>query len=348
MSGRVLEVLAAGPCVTVQDRGRPGLQRYGVAEGGALDRHALAAGAALLGNGDDAAALELGGQGGRFRVHAAAARFALAGAPMPAAKVEASGHREILRWGSSGLLQPGEELEIGVAAGGFAGYLHLGGGIATKPELGARAVHLRAGIGGARLEAGHRLPLGEDAGEARRFALPEPGYLARREIRIVWGPQAEVFDAETRQRFLESSYKVSGRRDRMGARLEGPSFHAEGQLTGLSDAVSLGDVQIPGDGAPVVLLADRQPTGGYPRIATVITADLAAFAQLPTGGAFRFRLVAEEEALAALRSWRAELASLPGKVRPLVREPHEIRDLLAYNLIDGVVAGDPQEDGKTR
>ncbi|GAB5470414.1 MAG: biotin-dependent carboxyltransferase family protein [Rhodospirillales bacterium] len=338
LEGR-LAVLSAGPCVTLQDRGRPGFQRYGVAEGGALDPYALAEGAALLGNSLEAAAIECFALGGRFQAVGQSLRFALTGAVMTAAKLTADGHRESLQWRSSGRLLPGETLEIGAAVEGQVGYLHIGGGIATEPQLGSRATHLRAGIGAPRLDAGQSLPLGPDQGETVGMVLPDPGYLARREIRLLWGPQAEVFAQAERDRLLEASYRVSAKRDRMGARLEGPALHAEGQLTGLSDAVSLGDVQVPGDGAPLVLLADRQPTGGYPRIATVITADLAAFAQLPSGAAFSFRLVAEEEALSALKAWRAEIAGLAGRVAPLLRDPRAIPDLLSYNLVDGVVTG---------
>ncbi len=337
MSGR-LEVLSAGPCVTVQDHGRPGLQRYGVAEGGALDPFALTEGQALLGNAADAAALELFGMGGSFRALDRPLRFALTGAVMPAVRQSTVGERESLAWRSSGVLQPGEVLEIGAAAEGLVGYLHLGGGIATEPVLGSRAVHLRAGIGGGRLQAGAVVPQGEDAGRADRLTLPQHSYLALREIRVLWGPQAESFDAHERQRFLDTSFTVSNRRDRMAARLEGAVLDASGHLTGLSDAVSLGDVQVPGDGAPLVLLADRQPTGGYPRIATVIAADLAAFAQMPSATPFRFKLVERDQALAALKAWRAELSSLPGEVRPLVRDPHSIPDLLSYNLIDGMIS----------
>ncbi len=337
MSGR-LEVVSAGPCVTVQDRGRPGLQRYGVAEGGALDPYALAEGAALLGNSNDAAALELFGLGGSFRALERPLRFALSGAVMPAVKVSQDGDRETLAWRSSGVLQPGEILEIGTAAEGLIGYLHLGGGVATEPVLGSRAVHLRAGISGGRLEVGAVLPLGEDSGRGDRLTLSQPGYLAQREIRVVWGPSAALFGEAERQRFLDTSFTVSTRRDRMAARLEGGAFKAGAQLTGLSAAVSLGDVQVPGDGAPLVLLADRQPTGGYPRIATIITADLPAFAQIPSAAPFRFKLVGREAALTALKAWRAEVKALADLVRPLVRDPRTIPDLLSYNLIDGMVS----------
>ncbi|MEQ8653825.1 MAG: biotin-dependent carboxyltransferase family protein [Kiloniellales bacterium] len=346
-----LEVLSAGPSITVQDRGRPGFQRYGVAGGGALDPYALAEGAALLGNPGDAAALELFGLGGSFRALEQPLRFALSGAVMPAAKITLDGKRENLAWRASSLLQPGEVLEIGAATTGLVGYLHLGGGVATEPVLGSRAVHLRAGIGGGRLEAGDRVPVGEDprredpVGEdledrarADRLTLPQPGYLGQREIRVLWGPQAELFDAAERQRFLSTEFTVSTHRDRMAARLDGGVFEASAQLTGLSAAVSLGDIQVPGDGAPLVLLADRQPTGGYPRIATVIIADLPAFAQMPSSAPFRFVLVERAAAVKALKAWRDQVKDLAGQVRPLVRDPRNIPDLLSYNLIDGMIS----------
>lgn len=337
-----LEVLSAGPCVTVQDRGRPGLQRYGVAGGGALDPYALAEGAALLGNPPDAAALELFGLGGSFRALERPLRFALSGAVMPAAKIALDASREPLAWRSSSVLQPGEVLEIGAAAEGPVGYLHLGGGVATTPVLGSRAVHLRAGIGGGRLEAGDHVPVGDDKGRADRLTLPQPGYLAEREIRVLWGPQVELFDAAERQRFLDTAFTVSTHRDRMAARLEGGAFKASAQLTGLSAAVSLGDIQVPGDGTPLVLLADRQPTGGYPRIATIITADLPAFAQMPSSTPFRFVLVEREAAVKALKAWRDAVKALASQVQPLVRDPRSIPDLLSYNLIDGMVSVDEE------
>lgn len=348
-----LEVLSAGPSITVQDRGRPGFQRYGVAGGGALDPYALAEGAVLLGNPGEAAALELFGLGGSFRALEQPLRFALSGAVMPAAKIAVDGKRESLAWRASSLLLPGEVLEIGAATTGLVGYLHLGGGVATEPVLGSRAVHLRAGIGGGRLDAGDRVPVGEDpvgedpgdegpGGErkarADRLTLPLPGYLGQREIRVLWGPQAALFDAAERQRFLDTEFTVSTHRDRMAARLAGGVFEASAQLTGLSAAVSLGDVQVPGDGAPLVLLADRQPTGGYPRIATVITADLPAFAQMPSSAPFRFVLVERAAAVKALKAWRDQVTGLAGQVRPLVRDPRNIPDLLSYNLIDGMIS----------
>ena len=119
-------------------------------------------------------------------------------------------------------------------------------------------------------------------------------------------------------------------------------IHSEFGLSGISDAVSLGDIQVPGDGQPAILLADRQPTGGYPRIATIITADLSRAAQSRPGEKMRFEAVAEEEALAALSQWRRHLADLPKAVQPLLRDPKKLPNLLEFNLISGVVSSDTQ------
>jgi len=331
-----LEVVDAGLHAAVQDLGRPGLQRAGVAEGGALDPRALYEGAALLGQDPGLAALEMTLGGGRFRAVGGAVRVALTGACC-AATVDG----RPVAWHTAFSLRAGEELAIGKAEGGVYAYLHLSGGIDVPEVLHARSTHLRAGFGGLEgreIRAGDVLPAGTaacgDEAVASLDVAPEPPLET---VRILWGVHAEEFGDDERARFLATTFRVSPKRDRMGVRLDGaaePFAPARG-LTLISDAVVLGDVQVPGDGVPIVLLADRQPTGGYPRIATVITADLPAFAQLPTGAPVRFRAVAPGDAVAALREHRARLAALEDDVRvgPAV-DP-----LLAVNLIDGVYEG---------
>ena len=206
--------------------------------------------------------------------------------------------------------------------------------------LGSRATHLRAGFGGLdgrEIRAGDRLVAGRAASRHDTLVLDLPPAEPPSVVRVLWGVHALEFDAAERQRFLETTFKVSARRDRMGARLEGadhPFTPARG-LTLISDAVVLGDIQVPGDGEPIVLLADRQPTGGYPRIATVIAADIAAFAQLPAGAPVRFEMVDDDAALEALRALRAHHAALADHVRARVAG----EELLAVDLIDGIYAG---------
>lgn len=338
MTGSVLTVVKAGPALTIQDLGRPGYQRYGVAEGGAVDLRAMAEGAALLGNGREQAAIEMFGFGGTFITEAEPVRIAVTGARM---KAELDG--KTLEWRSSFLLEPGKQLSIGAATDGNYGYLHVGGGIGSKPVLRSRSTHSRArlgGLDGRPLRAGDRVPLLEDPGTATgmSFERPLPKRLDR--VRILWGAQAHWFSDEERERFLETIFTVTPKLDRMGIRLanDGAPIHSALGLSGLSDAVSLGDVQIPGDGQPAVLLADRQPTGGYPRIATIITADLADMVQRPPGSSVRFQIVTEEAAIEALRAWRRDLETLGKTITPLLRDPRDISNLLEYNLISGVVS----------
>lgn len=345
MTERVLTVAKAGPALTIQDLGRPGYQRYGVAEGGAIDLRAMAEGAALLGNAREEAAIEMFGFGGDFAAEGAPVRIALTGARM---KAELDG--KPLEWRSSFLLEPGNVLSIGAAIDGNYGYLHVGGGVGTKPVLRARSTHSRArlgGLDGRPLRAGDRIPLLEDPGTVVGMLAGRPLPKRQDRIRILWGAQAHWFSEEERTRFLETAFTVTTKLDRMGIRLanEGEPIHSALGLSGLSDAVSLGDIQIPGDGQPAVLLADRQPTGGYPRIATIITADLADMVQRPPGSIVSFQIVEEADAIDALAAWRRDLETLAKSTVPLLRDPRDISNLLEYNLISGVVSS-ADNDGK--
>ncbi|RMH45047.1 MAG: urea amidolyase, partial [Alphaproteobacteria bacterium] len=151
--------------------------------------------------------------------------------------------------------------------------------------------------------------------------------------------------ADALTHFVSRPFRVSRLRDRMGIRLEpeaGP-LPAEAGLRILSDAVCPGDIQIGGDGMPTVLMADHQPTGGYPRIGTVIGADLPALAQVPTGAEIALVPTDIDEAVAARARLAAELEALPRRLEPLLRDPADMPDLLSYNLIDGVTNGDTDE-----
>lgn len=341
MNSRSLEILSIGPAASIQDRGRPGYHRYGVSTGGALDPVALDEGAALLAQDAGLAAIELCMFGGSFRAVGGPLRLALTGATMAAAHIDGTGGRSPLAWRSSFTLEPDEILELGPTTDGFAGYLNVGGGIATPLELGSRAAHTRAGLGGGALSAGTELPIGDDPNDNTGLALPESDRFGKSEIRALWGPHAHLYPESERDRFAATEFMLSSKRDRMGAKLEfkGAAFQTDGALAGLSDAVSRGDIQLTGEGLPFALLADSQPTGGYPRIATIASADLPALSQLSTGSRFRFMMIDEETAVAALRHEMAARAALRGLVEPLLRDPRDVPDLLSYNLIDGVVSG---------
>lgn len=323
-----------GPAVTVQDLGRVGQMAFGLSRGGAADRHALAEGAALLGQGLDLAALEMAGFGGVFRA-TADLRIALTGAPM-AAKLEG----EPLVWNASHPVRAGQRLVIGAAAEGVYGYLHLGGGVATAPFLGSRSVHLAAGVGRP-VAAGEELPAGADPGGPTGLRLPATDRFQGGEARILPGVHTALFPDDTRRRFEATLFRRTPRGNRQGAELafEGEPFASEAQLSVLSEPMAPGDIQMTGRGMPFVLLPECQTTGGYPRIGTILPDDLTLVAQAAPGAGLRFRFITYEEGLAAHVPLEARHAALRREVRPLIRDPADIPDLLSYQLIGGVVTG---------
>lgn len=333
---RSLHIIRAGPGLTVQDQGRPGRLDQGISRGGAADMLALAEGAALLGQSPDCAAIEMAGMGGVFEAGEVPLRIALTGAPM-----QATAEGEPLAWNASHLLHPGQRLSIGAARRGVYGYLHLGGGIATTPVLGSRAAHLTAGLG-ATLQDGANLPIGPDKGETG-MALDIPDRFSGGTVRIVPSVQTERFAAEDLARFEATGFSRDPRSNRMGVRLthDGDTFAASDQLYVLSEVIVPGDIQITGAG-PFVLLGECQTTGGYPRIATVLPCDLPLVAQAAPGAPLWFRFVSRDHGLALHRTAISDLAKLPQRVRPLLRNPADIRDLLAYQLIGGVITGNEE------
>lgn len=333
---RALVVHRAGPGVTVQDMGRPGYLGFGVSRGGAADTLALAEGAALLGQPVTHAALEMAGIGGEFEA-TEPVRIALTGAPMRASLEDAR-----IAWNASHLLPPGARLSVGAAEHGTYGYLHVGGGFATPVLLGARSAHLAAGLGGV-IRAGDRLPVGQDHEPGRTgYRLePEPRFDGGT-IRVVPSLQTAFFASSERDRFEATTFHRDVRGNRMGVRLipEGDGFQSEAGLSVLSEVIVPGDIQITGDGTPFVLLSECQTTGGYPRIGSVLPEDLPRVAQAQAGAVLRFRFITIEDGVEAERRGHARRAGLRASAKPLIRAPETIADLLSYQLVSGVTAGD--------
>jgi biotin-dependent carboxylase-like uncharacterized protein len=328
MSRLVIESI--GPASSVQDRGRPGAQRYGLTPSGAMDRLALASANCLVGNAPFAAAIEVGPFGAAFTARAGAVRVALAGASRNA---DISGRA--VAADVSMTLAEGETLTLGFARGGSFSYLAIEGGIAGEPMFGSLSVNARAGLGSPYprpLQAGDELQAATASGAAeRRIDLPGP---VEGPIRVVLGPQDDEFGEEAKQLFLDSEWKVAATSDRMGYRLEGPVIkHLHGHNI-VSDGTVNGSIQVPGNGAPIVLMPDRGTSGGYPKIATVISADLGRFAQMPAGRGFRFKSVGMADAQAEARKLAGLLRALPGRVKPI-----ETFDLNVEALQDANVAG---------
>jgi 5-oxoprolinase (ATP-hydrolysing) subunit C len=328
----MLVITAIGPASSVQDGGRFGAQRYGLVPSGAMDRLALAAANCLVGNAQFAAAIEVGPLGAAFTARDGPVRVALAGA---ARNAEIA--KRPIALGTSITLAEGETLSLGFARGGTFSYLAIEGGVQGEPMFGSLAVNARAGLGSPYprpLQAGDKLQAAAASGAAERtIELPA---VADGPIRVVMGPQDDEF-GEAKQLFLDSEWKISATSDRMGYRLEGPVIrHLHGHNI-VSDGTVNGSIQVPGNGAPIVLMPDRGTSGGYPKIATVITADLGRFAQTPAGRAFRFKAISMSEAQAEARKFAELLRTLPDRVQDAQNAVLDIAALQSANVAGAAV-----------
>jgi 5-oxoprolinase (ATP-hydrolysing) subunit C len=308
-----LIVASIGPASSVQDGGRHGAQRYGLTPSGAMDRLALAAANTLLGNAPFAAAVEIGPFGAAFTAREGAVRVALSGA---ARSADIAGRP--VAFDTSMTIPEGETLTLGFAKGGAFSYLAIEGGITGEPMFGSLAVNARAGLGSPYqrpLQAGDELPAKAASGvPEQRIELPQA---ANGPIRVLFGPQDDEFAEDAKELFLASEWKISPTSDRMGYRLEGPVIkHLHGHNI-VSDGTVDGSIQVPGNGAPIVLMPDRGTTGGYPKIATVISADHGRLAQTTAGTGFRFKVISMAEAQLEVKTFAQLLRSLPDRLRAI-------------------------------
>jgi 5-oxoprolinase (ATP-hydrolysing) subunit C len=295
----VIEVLEPGPLTSVQTaRGRPGWRHLGIGVGGAADAWSARLANRLVGNSDQAAVLEMTLAGPTLRF-GATGRVAVAGAPFEAfvdgLPLPAFSARDV---------RSGSTVRIGGGDGARA-YLAVGGGIVIEPVLGSAATDLRSGFGGhdgRALRAGDSLTFGPVTGPGRRWTGTRP----RGPIRVVDGPQADRLAADA---LTAEPWTVSNAADRSGVRLDGPALRPTDPEVA-SMGLPNGAIQVPPDGRPIVMLADRPVTGGYPVPACVIGADIGRVAQLRPGDAIGFVSVSLEEAREASRRAEEELAAL--------------------------------------
>lgn len=334
-----LRILRPGALATVQDLGRPGLQHLAIVPGGAMDPAAHRIANALVGNRAQAATLEIGLSGPELvfdepllvALHGARFEATLDGAAFPAARPV--------------LVRAGARLRIARARLGCFGYLAVAGGIAVPPVLGSRATYLPGAFGGLNgrpVGAGAVLPIAPDAPalaaarfarvSARQGGAVEVGAGSARSVRwfapapslpdadppvarVVDGVHLALFTEAARAAFLAERWRVGPDSNRMGYRLLGPKLELARPAEIVSQATCLGTVQVPPSGQPIVLMADHQTTGGYPKIAEVIDADVPRFAQLGPGAQVRFARVALADADAARERWNGRLARLIERIR---------------------------------
>ena len=291
----MIRILDAGPQTTVQDLGRTGQMRYGIPPSGPVDRFAFVLANRLVGNADTAAALECTLIGPRFEITDAGA-IAITGAEMP---VTVNG-RSAAGW-STIAVKAGDVVKLGPARTGVRSYVGVAGGLDVPLVLGSRSTYLRGRVGGVEgraLRKGDELRVFPSGPVEPRRVEPRaiPDYTGEPTVRAVLGPQADRFTAEGLEALFGGRYEVLPQSDRMGSRLRGPRIaHARGHDI-VSDGIALGSIQVPGDGQPIVLLVDRQSTGGYTKAATICSFDIWRVGQARPGQSLRFHQIGVDEA----------------------------------------------------
>ncbi len=306
---RVIHVQEPGLLTTVQDLGREGFGPTGVSASGAADRVALRIGNRLVGNAEGAAGLEMTLHGGSFRFWMGAV-IALAGshfdATLDGVPVEP--------W-KSVLANLCQTLQVGPTRSGARCYLCVRGGIRVEPFLGSASTHLLSGLGGHEgraLREGDVLKIGpaKDSFRVKTLGTTACERLARRKVlRVTPGPQNDWFPEAAQKVFYESTYRVAEESNRMGIRLQGAAIPAPWGGEMISEGVALGAVQVPEGGQPIILFVEQQTTGGYPKIANVISADFHSLGQLRPRDEIRFERVEWEAARALLREQEELMAS---------------------------------------
>jgi len=310
-----LEVIDVNCLATIQDSGRKGWRRFGVPSSGPMDAFAFQAANALAGNSPDHAVIEIGMGDITFRVlHDCV--VAVAGV----------GYRlSIYVWDfplwSSYYVRGGWTIRLTKTDGGMWAYIAISGGIQTQPRLGSCSTYLRGRLGGfdgRQLHFGDVLQTGNPSRSINELAartLPEearPAYSDHPIVDVIMGPQEKYFTDESIDTFLSSEYSISTTSDRMGYRLEGAALTHRGQAELISEGMTMGAIQVPSNGQPIIMMADSPTTGGYPKIATVTSADLPLLGQCaPNRNKIRFR---ETTVAKAQKKYRALMTGLESSI----------------------------------
>ena len=332
-----LEIVSPGAFASLQDSGRHGFRRIGVPWAGVLDRRLMRIANALAGRDEAAPVIECFDGGLHVVAHGGAVKLAVAGD----AVVEVDGpdgRRQLAPWRSV-TIADGEALRVRKMGSGRIAMVAVVG-LDLPAVMGSASTYVRAGLGGVdgrALAAGTRLALSDADAWGSDHVLTQPPAADERPIRLVPGPQADHFSAAALEALVGGDYRVTTEADRMGIRLEGARLEHTAAAEIVSDATVPGSIQVPGAGQPIVLLADAQTAGGYPKIATVITADLGRLAALRPGQTLRFATVTAAEGAQIARAAEAETRALIAAIRPLPADGIDLVALYTGNLVDGVV-----------
>jgi len=304
------EVIQPGSLTTIQDLGRYGYQQYGVPTSGAIDNYAFRIGNLLVNNDEGAASLEITLFGCQLRVLRDTA-VAITGADLGAVL----NSDPIPMWETLSICC-GDIICFPNLKSGCRAYLSVPSGFYVPKVMASASTYTRARIGGLEgraLRKGDILQTVDSVYAVARARVPLqyiPKYSYQIELRVILGPQDNYFTEEGIRTFLNFDYTVSNQADRMGYRLDGPRIQHKGKTDILSDGIPLGTIQVPGDGLPIILLADRPTTGGYPKIGTVISIDIPKLAQAKPGDKVRFHQIKEDEAITELRQYEKQIEDI--------------------------------------
>lgn len=305
------KVISSGLMTTVQDMGRKGYRQFGVPVSGAMDSRSLMYANLLVGNDADAAALEMTLNGVKIEFEDATCVAVTGGV------CEVTLNDVLMPLYETIFIQRGDQLEIGVISEGLRCYLAISGGIAVPEVMGSLSTYMRGGFGGLegrKLKPGDWLQTGIcDIEGFKRRTLPPSlrfKYASNAEIRVVLGPEVETFTERGVETFLGCLYTLSSQCDRMGYRLLGEKVEHQSSADIISNGIVPGAIQVPGSGEPIIMMADAQTTGGYTKIASVISLDLPLLAQMRPGDRIRFKQVSIEEAQTLLCTFQKNFDAL--------------------------------------
>jgi allophanate hydrolase len=330
MSDVEFSISFAGPLVTFQDIGRPGNMRYGVSASGPMDIVSFEAANAVLGNETKQTAIEISLGGLILQCHEGSITLAITGGDF---LIEYQGQK-ISSW-TVLTIQKGERLSIRAGKSGSWAYLAFSGKLNVKDWLKSNSTHSTSGFGGGVLKTGQKFTLTDASNQANRIGpILKPSFSTNDLIHAVLGPQDQYFMNTAIEIFSDSIFKVSDNYDRMGMQLTGPKLELKSALSIPSEPVVKGSIQVSGDGIPTILLADHQTTGGYPKIATVISSDINRLVQFRSNQSVEFILISSNEALQKTRKFLDMKEKYLQKIS-ISRGTLEQR-LMSENLIGGV------------
>ena len=330
MSDVEFSISYAGPLVTFQDIGRPGNMRYGVSASGPMDIVSFEAANAVLGNETKQTAIEISLGGLILQCHEGSITLAITGGDF---LIEYQGQK-ISSW-TVLTLQKGERLSVRAGKSGSWAYLAFSGKLNVKDWLNSSSTHSTSGFGGGVLKTGQKFTLTDASNQANRIGpILKPNFNTNDLIHAVLGPQDQYFMNTAIKIFSDRIFKVSDNYDRMGMQLTGPKLELKSALSIPSEPVVKGSIQVSGDGIPTILLADHQTTGGYPKIATVISSDINRLVQLRSNQNVEFIIINSNEALQKTRKFLDMKEKYLQKISTS-RGTLEQR-LMSENLIGGV------------